>query len=116
APVSYLRVISTPGDPIGQGKEYSHGGEEVAAQANARGGVTVTAGGIGGWTLNCTAPDNRQLEAGEYRGAKRYPFNNDAPGLDFSGHGRGSNVLSGGFVVWEGEVKGNQVGRLAVDF
>jgi hypothetical protein len=40
------------------------------------------------------------LEAGRtYDGARRYPFNDAAPGLSISGDGRGCNELSGTFTV-----------------
>jgi hypothetical protein len=115
APVSSLRVVSTKGDFIGQGESYSYSGDDLTAQTNQR-GVTVQAEGFGGWTLNFGGPGNHFLEVGEYDGAKRFPFSGDAPGLEFYGKGRGANTLSGKFVVWELEVKGNQVVRLAIDF
>jgi hypothetical protein len=115
APVSSLRVVSTKGDYIGQGESYSYGGNELTVQTNGR-GVTVNVGGPGGWTLNFGGPGNRFLEVGEYDGAKRFPFSGDAPGIEFYGNGRGCNIIAGKFVVWEIEVKGNQVVRLAIDF
>jgi hypothetical protein len=115
APVSSLRVVSSKGDYIGQGKTYSYSGNDFTAQVNQR-GVTVQADGFTGWTLHIGGPGNRFLDVGEYEGAKRFPFSGDAPGLEFYGNGRGSNTLAGKFVVWEIEVKGNQVVRLAVDF
>jgi hypothetical protein len=115
SPVSHLKVISTEGDYIGQGKTFSHSGEEMTVRTNNR-GVTVNVGSPGGWMLNFGGPGNRFLEVGEYDGAKRFPFSGDAPGLEFYGNGRGANTLSGKFVVWEIEVKGNEVVRLAIDF
>jgi hypothetical protein len=111
APVSYLRVVSSKGDYIGQGKSYSYDGDELNVQTNNR-GVTVS---VGGWTLNFGGPGNLFLGVGEYDGAKRFPFSGDAPGIEFYGNGRGCNMIAGKFVVWELEVKGNQV-RLAIDF
>ncbi len=115
APVTYMRAVSTPGDYIGQGKKYSYEANEITVQTNQR-GVAVMVGGFAAWTLNFGGPGNRFLEAGEYRGAKRFPFSGDAPGIEFSGNGRGCNQISGEFVVWEIEMKGNQVVRLAIDF
>jgi hypothetical protein len=115
APVSFLRAVSSKGDYIGQGKSYSYDGDEITAQTNQR-GVTVRVGGFAGWTLNFGGPGHRFLDVGEYRGAKRFPFSGEAPGIEFSGYGRGCNMISGEFTVWEIEVKGNQVIRLAIDF
>ena len=111
-PNSYMHVDSSPGDYIGQGKSYEYGGAELKAEANAR-GVIIR---VDGWTLNLAPPKGQTLQVGEYLNAKRFPFNADAPGLNFSGKGRGSNRLAGQFVVWELEVVNNQVTRLAVDF
>jgi hypothetical protein len=115
APVSFLRVVSSKGDYIGQGKSYSYGGEDLTVRTNNR-GVTVNVGNFTGWTLNFGGPGNRFLDVGEYDGAKRFPFSGDAPGIEFSGNGRGCNMVAGKFVVWEIEVKGNEVVRLAIDF
>jgi V8-like Glu-specific endopeptidase len=112
APVSSLRVVSSKGDYIGQGQSYSYEGEELVARPTNR-GVTLN---VDGWMVNFGGPGNRFLEVGEYVNAKRHPFSGDAPGLEFFGKGRGANQLSGKFVVWELEVKGNEVVRLAIDF
>jgi hypothetical protein len=114
-PVSYLRAVSSPGDYIGQGKSYSYGGDELVVQRSDR-GVQITVGDFGGWRILFGAPPGRFLEVGEYLDAKRYPFSDDSPGIEFTGYGRGANRIAGKFVVWELEVKGNQVVRLAVDF
>jgi hypothetical protein len=115
APVSALRVVSSKGDYIGQGQSYSYAGNDLTVQTNPR-GVTVNVGGPGGWTLHFGGPGNRFLDVGEYDGAKRFPFSGDAPSIEFYGNGRGCNMIAGKFVVWEIEVKGNQVVRLAIDF
>jgi hypothetical protein len=62
------------------------------------------------------APAKQFLTVGEYPGAKRHAFSGDSPGLEFGGKGRGSNTLTGAFVVWELAVKDNKVVKLAIDF
>jgi hypothetical protein len=62
------------------------------------------------------APNGQSLRVGEYPDAKRFAFSGDSPGLDFCGNGRGSNTISGAFVVWELETEGDRVVRLAIDF
>lgn len=111
-PVSYLRAVSSPGDYIGQGRSYSFGGDEFVVRRSDR-GVQIT---VGDWRILFGAPRGRFLEVAEYLDAKRYSFSDESPGIDFSGYGRGANRIAGKFVVWELEVKGNQVLRLAVDF
>jgi hypothetical protein len=112
-PVSYLRAVSSPGDFIGQGKSYSYRGEELTIQRLHPRGVMIN---VGGWMAQFGGPSNEPLHVGEYRDAKRFAFSGDSPGLDFYGNGRGSNKVAGKFVVWELEMKGNDVTRLAIDF
>jgi hypothetical protein len=115
APVSYLRAVSSPGDYIGQGKSYWYSGDELTVRRSDR-GVQINVGPVGGWTLQFGGPRGHFLEVGEYLDAKRYPFSDDSPGIEFTGNGRGCNQIAGKFAVWELEVKGNEVVRLAIDF
>jgi hypothetical protein len=115
SPVSYLRVISSKGDYIGQGKAYAYPGDALAVRRNDR-GVNISVGGPFGWRISFGAPHGRFLEVGQYLDAKRYPFSGASPGIEFTGEGRGCNQISGEFVVWELEFKGNEVAKLAIDF
>jgi hypothetical protein len=112
APVSYLNAVSSPGDYIGQGKSYSYSGNDLTVRRIDR-GVQIT---VDGWTVQFGAPRGQFLEVAEYANAKRYPFSDDAPGIEFYGHGRGCNRIAGKFMVWELEIKGNEIIRLAIDF
>ncbi|MSQ95083.1 MAG: serine protease [Gemmataceae bacterium] len=112
SPISYLKLISAPGDFIGQGKTYDYSGEKLNAKKSSRGIFLM----VDGWFLDIGAPVGQYLAVGEYLNAKRYTSSGAAPGLDFRGKGRGSNILSGEFVVWELEMNGDQVVRLAIDF
>jgi hypothetical protein len=47
---------------------------------------------------------------------RSYHGSGASPGLEFMGYGRGCGQISGQFVVWELEVQGNTVTKLAVDF
>jgi hypothetical protein len=115
-PTSYLKIVSSPGDYIGQGKSYQYAGGELTVQKAPR-GIRVTVGGMKViWRLDIGAPKGQFLQVGEYRDAKRHAFSGTSPGLDFYGMGRGSNQLAGEFVVWELEVQGGQITRLAIDF
>jgi hypothetical protein len=115
SPVSYLRVESSPGDYIGQGKNYSYDKEDLTFQPWA-GGIRCQIGSFGNWSLVFGAGQGRNLGVGEYRDAKRQPFSGESPGIEFSGNGRGCNMISGEFRVWELETRGNAVVRVAVDF
>jgi hypothetical protein len=112
SPVTYLRAYSTPGDWVGQGKNYSFNGDEMTSQRDLRGFI-VTAGGF---NFQFGGPSNQFLEAKEYLDAKRHGFSGEAPGLAISGNGRGANMIDGKFAVWEFAFKNNEVLRLAIDF
>jgi hypothetical protein len=116
SPVTYLRAVSSKGDYIGQGQTLSYPGDVLTVRRSDR-GVSISVGGAaGGWNISFGAPQGRFLEVGEYLDAKRYPFSGASPGIEFTGQGRGCNQMAGQFVVWELEVKGNEVTKLAIDF
>ncbi len=108
---SYLNLDSSKGDYIGQGQSYAYPGDKVNAKIGPRGLQLSCAG----WTLFAAAPGGAPLDVGEYPNAQRSP-SPTAPGLDFFGQGRGSNMVAGEFVIWEIETQGDQVVRLAFDF
>ena len=112
SPISAVLVVSTAGDFIGQGKTYAYGGSELTVQRTPR-GVTIT---VDGWNMLFGGPGQNFLTVGEYLNAKRFPFSNESPGLEFYGNGRGAGTLDGKFRVWELEVEGNKVMKFAVDF
>lgn len=111
-PHTYLHIVSSPGDFIGQGKTFTLPGDQIKVE-KVFSGVQFRADR---WSLNLSGPGDEALQIREYRQAKRFPFNKQEPGLDFSGDGRGNNTLTGEFRVWEIEMEGDNVRRLAVDF
>jgi hypothetical protein len=115
SPVSYLRLESSPGEPIGQGKSYTYDKGDLTLRP-WQGGVQCQVTPFGNWTLLFGAGQNRNLDVGEYLNAKRHPFSGESPGIEINGNGRGCNTISGEFRVWEFEQKGNTVVRFAVDF
>jgi hypothetical protein len=110
-PTSYLKMTSEPGDFIGQGKKYDLKGDDLKARVLER-GVNVW---VDGWSLDFAAPEKQVLKVGEYQDAKD-PFSGDSPGLEIFGDGRAPSKVAGAFVVWELEVKGEKVIKLAIDF
>ena len=111
-PTSYMKVVSPQGDYIGQGKNYDYTGDQLVVKPSPR-GLTIS---VDGWRLDIGAPKDQTLKVGEYIGAKRFAFSGESPGLDFSGKGRGSNMLTGEFVVWELEIKDDKIVKVAIDF
>ncbi len=107
--VTSLSMVSDPGDWIGGGRSYLF--------SAADGNFTITRYGTNSvyisyqgngfpngewWYLNFAAPSGNTLQPGLYTGATRYPFQGpNQPGLDISGDGRGSNMLTGQFRVNE---------------
>jgi hypothetical protein len=116
SPTTYLKAISSPGDFIAKGQTLEYSGDAVRGQT-LRNSITVNVGTRqDGWEIHLGAPKGKALTVGEYPDAERWPFNTDSPGLDFSGHGHGSNTVAGKFVIWEMEIRGTKVVRLAADF
>ena len=56
------------------------------------------------------------LAVGEHANAKRFPFHDSAPGISLRFRTHGANRIAGKFVIWELELKGEDVVRLGVDF
>jgi hypothetical protein len=96
APAS-LEMHSDEGDYIGQGLDYSYAtpGDAVYVSGDRH----LISASAGPWSLNFSAPPGRRLGDGSYGHARRYPFNDDHPGLDVSGDGRGCNEETGFFVI-----------------
>jgi hypothetical protein len=113
APTSYMKVVSTEGDPIGQGKTYDYRGDQLKIQTFDDRGVRIL---VDGWFLDIGAPRGKMLAVGEYPNAERFKYSGNAPGLDFRGKGRDSTKLAGKFAVWELEIVDDKVTRLAIDF
>jgi|GEM_PF-1589230 len=111
-PVSSFSLVSPPGEFIGQGKAYAFPPQAMIVKKTDR-GVQVS---VAGFNVQIGAPRGQFLAKKEYQGAKRYAFSDTAPGLDVTGPGRGSGTVFGAFVVWELEMQGNNITRLAIDF
>ncbi len=60
---------------------------------------TVDFSQIRSYSADFAAPPGRELRVGTYNNAIRFPFNDNNPGLNISGDGRGSNMLRGSFTI-----------------
>jgi uncharacterized repeat protein (TIGR01451 family) len=99
---SYVYLKSDAGDYIGAGSSYTYTKADAIVSVNAfEGRAVVTVTGNEDWIGNFQAMAGvTQLQPGYYGNLQRYPFNNPVKGgLDWSGDGRGCNVLLGWFVV-----------------
>jgi len=86
-------------------------------RTNATRGVTVASalpGKPDRREITFEAPHNQNVTAGDYPDARGMDVSGNAPELKWSPDG--CNDGDGHFVVWEIEVKDNQVSRLAIDF
>jgi hypothetical protein len=92
-----LSMSSDNGEYILQGRSYTYAtpGDNIGVDGNRR-FISVQAGP---WTLEIQAPSGRSLRRGRFRGARRYPFNDNRPGLTVSGDGRGCNEVTGEFTI-----------------
>ena len=114
--VSALKLISTPGDYIGQGSNETYRAPRTSITVSGSGShVSVF---VDGWTLDFASPSGTVLAPTSYPGAARYPFNSPlGAGMDVSGQGWGCNMLKGWFRVLE--IATNSSGaivKLAIDF
>ena len=100
-------MTGDPGDYISQGRDWSYStgaGDRLTVNGSTDNRlVSVGIDGANGdwWHAEFQAPPGETLEPGTYTGATRYPFNDDTPGLNVSGDGRGCNTLTGTFTVEE---------------
>jgi hypothetical protein len=103
---SFLSFRSQAGDYIGGGQSLTFTPTEsqfssMVNQDNREIAISVLPPGSF-WYLFMSAPAGQQLTPGLYQGAIRSTFlDPTAPGLDFSGDGRGCNTLTGQFHVLE---------------
>jgi VCBS repeat-containing protein len=122
APVTRLRMVSDPGDFIGQGLTYDFNPATATftGQKNFDNGASLTVDPPAPgefWFLDFAAAGNVPLSPGVYLNAMRYPFQDAShPGLDVSGNGRGSNTLTGQFAVYDVVFNGNVLTNFAAAF
>ncbi len=103
--VTSLAMRSAPGESVGQGQSYyfpeTAGG--FAIGQNYDNGVSISYSGenyLTDWRLDFAAPESARLQPGTYTGARRFPYQDRSePGLEVSGAGRRSNLLTGSFTV-----------------
>ncbi len=96
---NYVNLQSDAGDYIGGGQNYSYTSSNAIITVTGSGGLlSVTVTGQQSWRGNFQESSSfSQLHTGTYSDVHRYPFY--TPGLDWSGEGRGSNVLTGSFTI-----------------
>ena len=121
-----LSFLSSPYSWVGGGETVSAGpanGFEIGVQGDPftmldfRVIEPWTPDGWRWWYLRLAAPEGANLSVGSYANATRWPFQETtAPGLDFSGNGRGNNRLTGSFDILESNVADDGTFSFAVDF
>jgi hypothetical protein len=121
-----LSFLSSPYSWVGGGETVSAGpanGFEIGVQGDPftmldfRVIEPWTPDGWRWWYLRLAAPEGTNLSVGSYANATRWPFQETtAPGLDFSGNGRGNNRLTGSFNILESNIAEDGTFSFAVDF
>lgn len=99
---NYVYLQSDVGDGIGQGQTYTYTPLNAQLTFSAiTGGVGVSIQGNTWWTGEFVGPSTMsQVQVGYYSGLIRWPFHNPVlGGLNWSGDGRGCNMLLGWFAV-----------------
>jgi hypothetical protein len=121
-----LSFLSSPYSWVGGGETVSAGpdnGFEIGVQGDPftmldfRVIEPWTPDGWRWWYLRLAAPEGANLSVGSYANATRWPIQDTtAPGLDFSGNGRGNNRLTGSFNILESNIAEDGTFSFAVDF
>jgi hypothetical protein len=119
AQTTALTFRSEPGDPVGKGISQTWSNLEAAfsVSRNVRNGISVRVDGGSAfwWYLDFSLPSNREITAGYYTGAMRYPFT-PFVGMSVYGSGIGCNALTGRYLVREVTYgPGGEVLQFAVD-
>ena len=99
---NYVYLQSDAGDFIGQGQTYTYTPLNAQLTFSAiTGGVGVSIRGNTDWSGEFVGPSTMsQVQVGYYSGLTRWPFHNSVlGGLNWSGDGRGCNMLLGWFAV-----------------
>jgi hypothetical protein len=99
---NYIYLESQPGDFIGLGQNYLYTQANAVISLNTPGAhLAVSVRGDQWWHGDFEVMNSlSRLEVGYYGNLQRYPFHNQIKGgLNWSGEGRGCNVLTGWFVV-----------------
>lgn len=99
---NYIYLQSDIGDYIGAGLTYTYTQSNALISISETGGqLSVTITGDQQWSGYFQTMDTLgQLQPGYYGDLRRYPFHNPVKGgLNWLGEGRGSNTLTGWFVV-----------------
>lgn len=116
---NYVYLQSDSGDFIGAGQNYLYRTPTDMIVVTGSGGLTtVQVNDVGTWnghfqTMNSIA----RLAPGYYANLQRWPFHNPAVGgLDWSGMGRGCNMLTGWFVVDSVTYVGTAIASLDLRF
>lgn len=130
APITAFYYTSSPQSWVGHGETVTvtpAEGFEFMAQPNFANGVSFAINDFltnpdfqktRWWYLDFVAPFSALLTVGFYDHATRFPFQDaENPALDFSGNGRGNNMLTGFFEVLEAVYAADgSVLRFAADF
>ena len=104
--ITFLDLVSEPGDYIGQGQTYyfstSDGSFTKYDLHNDNSFHLVYFGHGDSVSIEMLAPFNELFVPGTYTGATRYPFQNaEDPGLTVTMDSRGSNNITGQFTIYQ---------------
>jgi hypothetical protein len=105
-PRTQLQVQGDPGDYVTLGRAWSFDGTNAKLEfaTNGEGGITLNIAAYLPWWFEVAPPSGMSLQPGTYLNAQRYPTQPaGVPGLEFVGEGRGCNVVTGQYTVYQAE-------------
>ena len=124
---SYMLIIGSEESYVAQGESWPLNEQDgvftlstkpYEEAEKTRSFISVDYQGVDRWNLEVEAPTGESLATGKYKGATRYPFQNeDVAGLSFSGQSRGCNSSFSDFEIYEIEFDNDlNLIKLALDF
>jgi hypothetical protein len=116
---NYVHLDSDPGDYIGDGRSYHYTERDAVLSFDAmNNGLVVSVNGDESWRGEFYGPASlSELSVGSYVDLERSPTDPTAPGaLDWSGAGRGCNMLKGAFEISKLQLRAGTVIELDLSF
>lgn len=118
-PPNSVQLQSDWGDFVGGGNRYSYSNSNATIAVAAKdGSLTVNVVGNQNWRGDFVLPSSfKLLQTGTYYNLTRYPFHVPAiGGLNWSGEGRGCNVLSGSITINSVAYSGSALQSISLSF
>jgi FG-GAP-like repeat/Divergent InlB B-repeat domain len=102
--LSGVRLVSAPGDNVGNGVRRLFLAPLDIPRAYEGSAISIVTTGRSGerWSINVSPPAGNSFVVGQYyENVKRYPFNNESPGLEVTTNNGSCGQVFGRFIIHE---------------